>query len=102
MVKQKSKAEKELEALDSLFKALAHATRRHILIVLNARGGEMSAGEISSRFSCKWPTVTRHLQQLKQSGLISVQKRGREQLYTLELDYLCGALSNWLSWFSRS
>ena len=34
---------RELDEIDAVFGALAHAARRHILIVLNARGGRVSA-----------------------------------------------------------
>ena len=58
---KKGRGEKELDDFESVFKALAHASRRHVLIVLNARGGSMTAGEIASRFSCTWPTTSRRM-----------------------------------------
>lgn len=89
----------ELEAFEIVFKALAHASRRNILVVLNARGGQMTAGEITNRFEHKWPTITRHLRQLEHAGLVSVEKIGREQFYTLEKDKLNRVMSNWIKWF---
>ena len=74
----KGRGEKELEDLEIVFRALAHSSRRHILIVLNARGGAMTAGEIAGRFACTWPTTSRHLRILKEAGLVRVEKRGRE------------------------
>ena len=56
-----AKGLRDLEDIDAVFGALAHATRRHILQVLAARGGTMTAGELSARFEHSWPTTTRHL-----------------------------------------
>jgi DNA-binding transcriptional ArsR family regulator len=62
----KGKAEKELEEFEAVFSALAHDARRRILVVLLARGGKMTAGDIVQRFSCSWLTMTRHLQTLRE------------------------------------
>ncbi len=96
---KKSIAEQELEDFDLVFKALAHPSRRNILTVLEARGGAMTAGDIVSRFAFSWPTMTRHLQQLEKSGLISVDKVSREQHYTLNSERLKTVLKGWLKWF---
>jgi DNA-binding transcriptional ArsR family regulator len=97
-----TKAEKELQALDRLFAALAHSSRRQILLILKLRGGSMTAGEIAERFSCKWPTTTRHLTTLKSAGLITVRREGRERIYELNRDHLIGAIGEWLKWFRDS
>jgi DNA-binding transcriptional ArsR family regulator len=88
-----------VEATERVFAALAHASRRHILLTLQFRGGEMSAGEIAERFGCSWPTTTRHLNILREAKLISVVRRGRERVYTLERERLRGVLGDWLAWF---
>src|SRR5579863_2991718 len=74
----------ELAELDAVFGALAHQSRRTILSVLQARGGEMTSGEIASRFDCSWPTTTRHLRLLEDAGLVHVALRGRERVYALD------------------
>jgi DNA-binding transcriptional ArsR family regulator len=89
-----------VEATEQVFSALAHASRRHILLTLQFRGGEMSAGEIAERFGCSWPTTTRHLNVLREAKLISVVKRGRERVYALERERLRAVVGEWLSWFS--
>jgi DNA-binding transcriptional ArsR family regulator len=94
----KGRGERELADLESVFKALAHASRRHIVVVLNARGGRMTAGEIARRFSCSWPTTSRHLRILEQAGLVRVDKQGREWLYLLETDRIRRVVGGWLSW----
>ncbi len=82
-----------------MFAALAHASRRHVLLVLRFRGGEMTAGEIADRFSCSWPTTTRHLRVLEDAGLVRVAQRGRERVYRLDTARLLGVTTRWLRWF---
>jgi DNA-binding transcriptional ArsR family regulator len=94
-----TRAEQELHDLDAVFAALAHPSRRQILLVLKLRGGAMTAGEIVERFSCKWPTTTRHLRALEDAGLITVRKEGRERLYQLNRTRLLDVVAGWLNWF---
>lgn len=89
----------ELDDLERVFAALAHASRRHVLLVLRFRGGAMTAGEIAARFRCSWPTTTRHLRVLEGAGLVSVERRGRERVYRLERERLHRVLGGWLAWF---
>lgn len=91
----------DVETADRMFAALAHPSRRHILLTLKFRGGRMSAGEIVNRFGCSWPTTTRHLNVLRGAGLVSVQKRGRERHYVLERDRLRTMMGGWISWFDQ-
>jgi len=94
-----TRAEQELHDLDVVFAALAHPSRRQILLVLKLRGGAMTAGEIAERFSCTWPTTTRHLRALEDAGLLTVRKEGRERLYELNRARLLDVVTGWLSWF---
>ena len=91
---------RELTEVDTVFNALAHASRRHILLVLHFHGGSMTAGEIAGRFDCSWPTTTRHLRRLEQAGLVRVLKDGRERIYRLETRMLRRVVGDWLGWFS--
>ena len=97
----KSRAEEELEEWEDVFSALAHPTRRLILITLMARKGSMTAGEIVERFSYRWPTVTRHLKQLEAAGLVQVSKQGRERKYVLDRTRLMRVVLGWLQWFHK-
>lgn len=96
---KKSLAQNELEDFNKVFKALAHPTRRHILVVLRSKGDQMAAGEIVSAFSYRWPTITRHMQLLQKSGLVSVTRNGTQQLYTLDKTRLKTVVGNWIKWF---
>jgi ArsR family transcriptional regulator, arsenate/arsenite/antimonite-responsive transcriptional repressor len=96
---RKTRGEQELEDFEIVFKALAHESRRSILSILQSRGGTMTAGEIVERFSYAWPTITRHLKQLEEAGLITVDKISREQHYTLNTTRLTSTVNNWIKWF---
>ena len=91
-----SAAERKLADLEAVFGALANASRRHILLVMRFRGGEMTAGDIANRFGCSWPTTSRHLRVLQDAGLLTVEKRGRERVYRLEKDRLLQVGARWL------
>jgi DNA-binding transcriptional ArsR family regulator len=97
----KPRAVAELEELDAIFSALAHRTRRAILSVLHAHGGELTSGAIAGRFDCSWPTTTRHLRQLEEVGLVKVTLRGRERIYHLDTERLRTVPGRWLERFDR-
>ena len=90
-------AKQRLEALEEVFGALAHASRRQILMVVKFRGGEMTAGEIASRFACSWPTTSRHLKILEDAGLLTAERSGRTRVYRLNRARLRFA-DEWLRW----
>ena len=96
-----SKGIRKLEDIDSVFRALANASRRQILLVLQNRGGSMTSSEIADRFSCQWPTTTRHLRRLEESGLVNVERRGREAKYSLNRERLSMVAGGWLSAFEE-
>jgi DNA-binding transcriptional ArsR family regulator len=89
---------RELEELEAVCSALAHAARRHMLLVVWFRGGAMSAGDIAARFSHSWPTTSRHLRVLEDAGLLAQEKDGRTRLYRVRTDKL-EVLRRWLAWF---
>ena len=61
--------------------ALSNDGRRQILREIASRGGEMTSGEIAEQFSTAWSTTTRHLAILRDAGLVSMERRGRERVY---------------------
>jgi DNA-binding transcriptional ArsR family regulator len=97
--KSRSSADKRLADYDAVFAALDSAARRQILLVLHFRGERMTAGEIADRFSCSWPTTSRHLRKLESAGLVDVERAGREWLYRLNSRRLRVA-TEWLDWFA--
>jgi DNA-binding transcriptional ArsR family regulator len=99
MPDERSAAARELDDVEAVFAALAHASRRHVLLVLHFRGGEMTAGEIAARFDCTWPTTSRHLKVLLDAGLVEQHKRGRERVYRLARERLDAVAGRWLATF---
>ncbi len=64
------------------FDALADPTRREILALL--AGGERPAGDIAGRFAVSAPAVSQHLKVLREAGLVRVEKRAQQRIYSLD------------------
>jgi DNA-binding transcriptional ArsR family regulator len=79
----------------SVFKALADPTRRQILEDL--RPGELTAGEITSRFKISAPSISRHLGVLKGSGLVTERREANRIYYSLVEERLAVCLGGFLS-----
>ena len=67
--------------MNLLFKALNDATRREILTLL--KEGDKTAGEIADHFNISKPSISHHLDLLKQAGLVEAEKQGQFILYSL-------------------
>ena len=67
--------------MNILFKALNDPTRREILELLKER--EMTAGEIADQFSISKPSISHHLNLLKQAELVEAEKQGQFIYYSL-------------------
>lgn len=67
--------------MNSVFKALNDHTRREILELLQQR--DMTAGEIVDQFSISGPSISHHLDLLKQAGLVTAEKEGQYIYYSL-------------------
>jgi DNA-binding transcriptional ArsR family regulator len=78
-----------------VFKALADPTRRQILEDL--RDGELSAGEIVSRFNISAPSISRHLGLLKFAGLVTERREGNRIYYALVEERLALCVGGFLS-----
>lgn len=67
--------------MNILFKALNDTTRREILELLKKK--DLSAGEIANRFNISKPSISHHLDLLKQAGLVEAVKEGQYIFYSL-------------------
>ena len=67
--------------MNILFKALNDPTRREILELLQK--GDKTAGEIADRFQISKPSISHHLDLLKQAGLVEAVKEGQFINYSL-------------------
>jgi len=84
-------------AVDEVFAALAHPARRHIVVLLSHRGGELPSGYLAQRFAHSWPTTTRHLRVLEAAGLVEVRREGRGSFYRVDRDRLRRVVGGWLA-----
>ena len=83
-----------MKAASRTFRALADPTRRQILQDLKA--GELTAGEITSRFSISGPSISRHVAILKSADLVSERRAGNRIFYRLESDRIAASLGDFL------
>lgn len=67
--------------MNIIFKALNDKTRRDILELLREK--DMSAGEIVERFAISGPSISHHLDLLKQADLVRTTKNGQYIYYSL-------------------
>lgn len=68
-------------ALSRTLQALADPTRRAILRLLSAE--DMTAGAIGAHFSIAAPSISHHLNVLKQAELVQSQRSGQNIIYRL-------------------
>jgi len=69
------------DTIDSVFRALADPTRRHVLERLNRGPGSVS--ELAEPFDMALPSFVEHLKVLEESGLVRSRKTGRVRTYQL-------------------
>ncbi len=67
--------------MNRVFKALNDPIRREILDLLNEK--DMNAGEIASQFNITKPSISYHLDLLKQADLVVSVKNGQYVNYSL-------------------
>lgn len=69
-----------------VWKALADPTRRKILSLLKDK--DMNAGEIANEFNMTKPSISNHLNILKQADLVDAEKVGQNVNYSLKTSIL--------------
>jgi ArsR family transcriptional regulator, arsenate/arsenite/antimonite-responsive transcriptional repressor len=67
--------------MNTVFKALNDPTRREILELLREK--DMTAGEIADRFDISKPSISHHLDLLRQAGMVVSVKQGQFIYYSL-------------------
>lgn len=72
--------------MGDVWKALADPTRRKILSLLKDK--DMNAGEIANEFNMKKPSISNHLNILKQADLVDAEKVGQNVNYSLKTSVL--------------
>lgn len=72
--------------MNILFKALNDPIRRQILEILKEK--DLTAGDIAERFEVGKPTISHHLDLLRQADLVSSVKDGQFVLYSINTTVL--------------
>lgn len=85
--------------MSKAFKALSDKTRREILKMLNER--DMSAGEIAENFSMSKPSISKHLDILREAELISSEKKGQFVIYSINTSVIQEVLGSFLEIFKK-
>jgi DNA-binding transcriptional ArsR family regulator len=81
---------------NAAFRALADPTRREILRAL--ANGSKTSGEIAGLFESSWPTISRHLAVLRDSGLVLAKRSGQEIHYELNTSVFQDLLHHLMDW----
>jgi ArsR family transcriptional regulator, arsenate/arsenite/antimonite-responsive transcriptional repressor len=72
--------------LDILFKALNDPIRREIMDLLKEK--DITAGDIVDHFNIGKPTISHHLDLLRQAELVVSEKRGQFIIYSISTTIL--------------
>ena len=80
------------------FNAVAEPKRRKVLEVLGTQ--ELSVNEIVERLGWNQPMVSKHLGVLKEVGLVSERRVGRQRLYRVNAERL-KPIYEWVAPFER-
>jgi len=86
-------------AEDRVFAALANATRREVLRLLRERGPQ-PVQALADHFDMRRPSLSEHLKVLREAGLVSEQRSGRQRIYRLEAAPLAD-VQDWLHPYER-
>lgn len=85
--------------MNTVFKALNDKTRRDILELL--KDGDKTAGDIADHFQFTKPTISHHLDLLKQAELLTSEKKGQYIYYSLNTTVV-DELLKWVLQFTPS
>lgn len=83
---------------DDVFAALASPARREVLRLL--LDGPRTAGDVAAHFDMRRPSVSEHLRVLREAGLVTERRAGRERHYQLEPQPLM-EVRDWLDPYER-
>jgi DNA-binding transcriptional ArsR family regulator len=83
-----------IEGVDAVFEAVADPTRRVLMDRLRG-GGPASITTLTDGLPITRQAVTKHLDALRQAGLVRVRRVGRERLHELDVEPL-REVDDWL------
>lgn len=71
---------------EDFFQALASPYRREIIKLLKWKN--LSAGEIADHFDISQPSISRHLDILKQAEIVTAERKANQIIYSLNLSVM--------------
>lgn len=71
---------------EDFFHALASPYRREIIKLLKWKN--LSAGEIADHFDISQPSISRHLDILKQAEIVTAERKANQIIYSLNLSVM--------------
>lgn len=84
-----------IDSIDTVFTALANPTRRELLRLLRDEG-QQPVQQLAAHFAMRRPSISEHLKVLRDVGLVSEHKQGRQRYYHLEVAPLV-EIQEWLA-----
>ncbi len=84
--------------MPDVFQLLSDPSRRHMLEAL--RDGERSVNELVDKTQMSQPAVSKQLRLLKDSGLVTLRRDGRQHMYSIRGAPFREA-SEWLGFYDR-
>jgi ArsR family transcriptional regulator len=88
---------KMLNKYVQFFKALSDETRQEILEMLEQE--DMCVMDICGRFNMSQPTISHHLNILKNAGLVNIRKEGKMVFYQLRREWINGICREYFAKF---
>ena len=85
----------------TFFKALSSRSRTAILRLLS-QNGEMSVDELTAALELAGPTVSRHLQVLRQQDLVAVRRDAQNRYYSVDTKQLEQRFQDFLEYLVKS
>ena len=85
--------------LNKTMQSLSDPTRRKILELLKKK--DLTAGELGKNFSITLPSLSHHLNTLKQANLVTFTRRGQELVYSLNLSVFEEVAKSLIKFFKK-
>ena len=87
-------------SMDTVFRALADASRRQLLDRLHSKNGQ-TLGGLCEGLAMSRQAVTKHLAILEEANLVATKRQGREKLHFIKPVPINDIAERWIGKFER-
>src|ERR1041385_1314522 len=87
-------------SMDTVFRALADASRRQLLDRLHNKNGQ-TLGGLCEGLAMSRQAVTKHLAILEEANLVAIKRQGREKLHFINPVPINDIAERWIGKFER-